>query len=180
MKTVDVTQLLRSIARSATAASIVLSGAATTGAAQENHEAANAVRSLARRSQDVWASQDGGSSAALFTSTADAVAPTGQTASGLEEIQVGFAQVFHESMYRGSRLAVTVDAVRSPLPGVALVDGSWEVSGFYGDYDAIGRPAPSQYMPPYEGLFTALLVSAGGSWKIEALRAMTTRRRATP
>lgn len=182
MKTVDVTQLVRSIARSALAASIALSVVAT-AVAQESHEDSIDVLSLAKESQEVWARQDGSSLAALFTSTADAVAPTGQMARGLDEIQVGFAQVFHESMYRGSRLAITVGTVgtvRSPLPDVALVDGSWEVTGFYGDYDAIGRPAPSEFMPPYEGRFTALLVSASGSWKIEALRVMTPRQRATP
>ncbi len=60
-----------------------------------------------------------------------------------------------------------IRAIRFPTSGVAVVDGSFEVTGVHGHE---GTP-----LPPVEGLYTWVLVKKNGKWEIFADRLLRVR-----
>ncbi len=76
------------------------------------------AETLTQRLQDAWNAADGAAFGAAFTVHADFVTIRGELHSG-PAIAAGHQQIF-DTVYRGSRIAGTVEGVRTIGPGVAL------------------------------------------------------------
>jgi uncharacterized protein (TIGR02246 family) len=84
----------------------------------------------------------------------DLVNPPGTYTSGKADLQDAFRGAF-----RNARMVATVDRIRFIRPDVALVDGTFEISG-------------SEISPAPKGLRTIVMVKENGRWMITALRQM--------
>ena len=84
----------------------------------------------------------------------DVVNPPGTYTRGKPDFQEAFRGAF-----RSAKMVGTVDRIRFIRPDVALVDGTFEISG-------------SDITPAPKGFRTFVLVKENGRWKITALRQM--------
>ena len=127
------------------------------GAAQNVTPAAEeaAVRDVVRRYVAAREQRDPRAVEALFTEDADQYTTAGEWRRGRPAIVKGTAA---SSAQNPGRRDITVEAVRFPAPGVALVDGRYEIAGSGNS----GR-----------GMWTTLLLTRGADgWRIAAIRNM--------
>ena len=108
-----------------------------------------------------WNAGDGASVATFYTADADSSGPDGEMYSGREEIAKRYAILF-ETIYAGTTISIDTTSTRELEEGVALVNGSFEVSGITG--------AEGEEMPAQKGLYTNILVQEGDQWLITSLR----------
>lgn len=108
-----------------------------------------------------WNAGDAGGVAAQYTADADSSGPDGEMYSGREEIAERYAILF-ETIYAGTTLSIDTTSIRELDEGVALVNGSFEISGITG--------AEGEEMPAQKGLYTNILVQEGDQWLITSLR----------
>jgi len=108
-----------------------------------------------------WNAGDAAGVAAYYTADADSSGPDGEMYSGREEIAKRYAMLF-ETIYAGTTLSIDTTSIRELDEGVALVNGSFEVSGITG--------AEGEEMPPAKGLYTNIVVREGDQWLITSLR----------
>src|SRR5581483_9243723 len=99
-----------------------------------------------------------------FSSDGDLVIPTGELVSGPQAVTGFYTSVFNQG-YRGSTAAATLDRVRFITPTVAILDGTWSITGAH---DAQGR-----MQPPERGIYVAVATHTGHRWHIAALREQT-------
>ena len=108
-----------------------------------------------------WNAGDAAAVAAQYTADADSSGPDGEMYSGREEIAKRYAMLF-ETIYSGTTVSIHTTNLRELDEGVALVHGSFEVSGIAG--------AEGEEMPAQKGLYTNILVQEGDQWLITSLR----------
>ena len=108
-----------------------------------------------------WNAGDAAAVAAQYTADADSSGPDGEMYSGREEIAKRYAMLF-ETIYAGTTVSINTTNVRELNDGVALVNGSFEVSGITG--------AEGEEMPALKGLYTDILVQEGDQLLITSLR----------
>lgn len=114
------------------------------------------IRQIALLFQSAWARADAEELAALWTDDGDVVHPDGNVERGRSTIRQHRAELFARKEYRGSRHPLTVGAIQFRRPDVAVVDGSWELSGVR---DGSGAEAA-----PVQGLYTMVVThQEGGS-----------------
>ena len=124
----------------------------------------DAVRALYAEFTAAWNRHDPPGLAALFTIDGDHVDPDGRQADGREEIVATF-QKQHATVFRETTLSLTVDDVWFLGTDVALVDGTYAITG-------VKDPSGND-IPPRKGYLTAVLLNERGSWRIAASRLMS-------
>jgi len=121
------------------------------------------VRAISGQLQDAWNRADPRMLADLFLTDGDYISSTGRTARGRDEVEKAFAQQW-AGIYKKTKIAVTVTAVRFVRRDVAILDGAFDVSGMK---DAAGKVLPAR-----SGLSTIVAVKKGDRWYVAALRGM--------
>jgi len=135
---------------------LVFAASLAGAAAQEVRPAGDeaAVRDVVRRYVAAREERDPRAVEALFTEDADQFTTGGEWRRGRPAIVKGTAA---SSAQNPGRRDITVEAIRFPAPGVALVDGRYEIAG-----TSAGRR-----------MWTTLLLTRGpGGWRIAAIRNM--------
>ncbi|HEY2772850.1 MAG TPA: SgcJ/EcaC family oxidoreductase [Candidatus Binatia bacterium] len=110
-----------------------------------------------------WNKHDVKAMASHWAIDGDHVEPDGTIAKGRDEV-TALLQKQHSSVFKNSTLKLTVRSVWIMADTVALVDGTYELSGaVLPDGTAI---------PPREGMLTSVLILERGNWSIAASRLM--------
>jgi uncharacterized protein (TIGR02246 family) len=122
------------------------------------------VRALIPAFTDSWNRAQPEAIAALFADGGDLVIPSGETFRGRAEIGAFYQSVFARG-YSGSVGGAQIVYFRFLGPEVALMDGTWSISGAHDDQQ---KPRPAE-----RGVFTAVVVKEHGQWRINALREQT-------
>lgn len=112
-----------------------------------------AVRAVVKSVEDAWNAHDGKAFAAPFAADADYVVVNGAYIKGREAIEGGHVQIF-TTVYKESRNAATVKAVRFIRPDVAVAHVEWNLEV---------RPGEKA-----RALNTMVLTKDGGKWSIAA------------
>lgn len=110
-----------------------------------------------------WAAADAESIAALFAPEGDSVDPGGAMHHGPEAIRARYQELFG-TIYQGTSLSLTMTSTRFLEPNVAVVDGSYEVTGM--------KSADGAEMPSVKGFYTNVAVKQDGGWVIHCSRPM--------
>ena len=122
-----------------------------------------AVRSLYAEFSAAWNRHDPDGLVALYTIDGDHVEPDGRRVSGQQDLVALFKKQ-HDSIFGKTTLSLSIDDVWFLGTDVALVDGTYAISGIY---DPKGNE-----IAPRKGYLTALLLSEHGTWRIAASRLM--------
>ena len=115
-----------------------------------------ALRDLVRRYVNAREARDPAAIGALFTEDADQLVSSGEWRRGRDTLVKG---TLASSAQTGGTRSITVETVRMLAPGVALVDGRYEISGLAGG--AVRRMWSSFVM-----------VRQDGAWRIAGIRNM--------
>jgi uncharacterized protein (TIGR02246 family) len=134
---------------------VMLCAAATKGTPQDEQ----AIRKVIAEMELSWNRHDAKAVVALATEDFDLVVPPGNYTGGRAENEIGLERSF-SAVFKNARDTVTIDRVRFIRPDVALIDGTFEITG---------SEIPG---PPLKGLQTLVLVKEDGRWMITALRRM--------
>jgi len=134
---------------------VMLCAAATKGTPEDEQ----AIRKLIAEIEAGWNRHDAKAVSALATEDFDIVVPPGNYTGGRAENETGLQRSF-STVFKNARDTVTIDRIRFIRPDVALVDGTFEITG---------SEIPG---PPPKGLQTLLLVREDGRWMVTALRRM--------
>ena len=133
-------------------AAMPLSGQAPATAARDEA----AIREIVTKYMDARDRQDPKAIEALFTADADQLVSSGEWRKGRDEVVRG---TMASSQNSGGKRMIAVESVRFILPGVALVDGHYDLTGLSG--------GASRHM------WTSLLMKHGpDGWRIAAIRNM--------
>lgn len=132
---------------------VLVAGAASAQTASQASEE-GAVREVVRRYVAAREARDPKAVEGLFTEDADQFTTGGDWRRGRPAIVKGTSE---SSAQNPGRRDIAVEAVRFPAPGVALVDGRYEIVG----------------ANPGRRMWTTLLLTRGpGGWRIAAIRNM--------
>lgn len=123
---------------------------------QQQIEQLLAEYSRARNSHDVERMCE------FFTIDADLIGATGRRSKGVEEIRRNFQREY-AGVYRSSYAVRETEEIRLVKDGVAVVDGSFKVSG--------AVSVNEEHLSAYCGKFTLVMVH-DGEWRIAAYRSM--------
>jgi uncharacterized protein (TIGR02246 family) len=146
------------------ALAIVLSLAVVEVRAQASNAADEKdIRAISVQLQDAWNKADPKMLADLFLTDGDYISSTGRTARGRDEVEKAFAQQW-AGIYKKTKIAVNVTNTRFVRRDVAIVDGTFEVSG-------MKNPA-GKALPARSGLSSIVAVKKGDRWYMAALRGM--------
>ena len=115
----------------------------------------SAVREVVKRYVDARERNDAGALESLFSDDADQLTSSGEWRKGREEIVRGTLASSKASP--GTR-TIAVEHVRFPMPGVAIVDGRYEITG---------GPAGVRKM-----WTSFVMIRRGDVWRIAAIRNM--------
>ena len=134
---------------------LVLTAAPALARAQGSTADEAALKDLQKQYDAAWNAGDAAKAAALYADDGTFVDEQGMETRGRAAIEKGFAQVMSES--KGATFAGTVDTIRFIRPDLALVQGTFNVTG--------------GGMPPegFKGHYLAVAAKQGGSWKILAV-----------
>ncbi len=142
------------------AASLLILAAQGTGGTSDG----DAVRAVVQRYMDARDHQDAAEVEALFSADADQLVSSGEWRRGRSEVVAG---TLASSRSSGGRRTIAVESVRFVAPGVALVDGRYELTGL--------RDGSSRRM------WSTLIVTRGpDGWRITAIRNMLPAPPASP
>jgi uncharacterized protein (TIGR02246 family) len=114
-----------------------------------------AVKEVVRKYVDARERMDSGATAALFTDDADQLTSSGEWRRGRPEVVKGSMA---SSQQTGGTRTIEVEAVRFPLPDVAIADGRYEIAG---------TAAGTRKMRT-----TFIMIRGSSGWKISAIRNM--------
>lgn len=142
---------------------IALTAPASTPVAEASRRAdEQAIRKLWEQVVAAYNRGDARTIAQLWAQDGDAMDVDGSLFRGRAEVENLFAEIFSSSRER--RASSPVTSVRFLKPDVAIVDGSYEISG--------RRSPAGESLPIVKGLFTFVATKKEGQWVIVALRAM--------
>jgi uncharacterized protein (TIGR02246 family) len=110
-----------------------------------------------------WSNGDAEAIGVLFTEGADLIGPVGDRHHGRDAIVARYSELF-QTMYQGAKVSISMTSTRFLKPDVAVVDGSFEITGM--------KSADGAEMPPMTGLYTNVTVKQDGSWLIHCSRPM--------
>lgn len=122
-----------------------------------------AIRAIGDSYASAWADGDAAAVANLYASDGDSVGVDGRFLKGRAEIQAALAEDL-EGFFKGTQISITTDSVRFLEPSVAMMDGSFEITGITGPDGAAADPL--------RGLFSNIGVKEGGTWTLGCVRAM--------
>jgi uncharacterized protein (TIGR02246 family) len=128
----------------------MLCAAGTKGSPEDD----SAIRKLLADNTAAFNQHRGDLISEASTDDFDLVNPPGTYTSGKPDLREAFTGAF-----RNAKVVATIERIRYIRSDVALVDGTFEISG-------------SDLTPAPKGLRTFVLVKEGGRWKITALRQM--------
>ncbi len=117
-----------------------------------------AIRAVVQQVQDGWNAHDAKVFSAPFAENADYVVINGMTIKGRTEIEKGHAGIF-STIYKDSKNAATVKAVRFIRPDVAVVHIQWNL-----EYQMGGEARKGQAMN------TMVMTKEAGKWSIAAFQ----------
>ncbi|HQY59294.1 MAG: SgcJ/EcaC family oxidoreductase [Nitrospira sp.] len=109
---------------------------------------------------NVWNAHDATALGRLFTDDGDFVGIAGTWWRGPAEIAKVHAELFAGRYDKSVYTADESPSIIFLKPDVALVHWRWTISGV--------RSADGDLLPPYRGIFTWLLVSRDGAWRLRA------------
>ncbi|MGH9366480.1 MAG: SgcJ/EcaC family oxidoreductase [Thermoanaerobaculia bacterium] len=121
------------------------------------------IRALVDQLPAAWSKTDPKMVASLFLVDVDYVSSTGRVAGNRTEVERAFAQQW-AGVYRGTKLATSVRAVRFLKPDVAVVDGDFHITGMKGP--------DGKTLPVRDGMYASVAMKKKDRWYIAALRGM--------
>ena len=121
------------------------------------------IRALYVAFADAWNKHDTAALAAMWALDGDHIEPDGRHADGRGAI-LDLLTKQHGSVFKTTVLTLGIDDVWFITGDVALVDGTYAISGIVAPD---GTP-----IPPRKGLITSVLMNEGGKWWIAASRLM--------
>lgn len=130
------------------------------------------IRALVDLFVEGWNAADGAACARPFAADADFFAVTGLKARGRDLIGRAHAEIL-ATVFRGTRLASTVEAIRFVRPDVALADVTFRLTL------ADGAPFMPGHYPGHSSA-GVLAVREGDAWAIVSFRNMVPFGRPTP
>jgi uncharacterized protein (TIGR02246 family) len=133
------------------------------GSIKSDLEHENSVRDLYAKFNEAWNRHDTQSMAGMWALDGDHQEPDGHTAKGRAAVLDLFTKQ-HQTVFKDTKLDMTLDAVWFITANTALVDGSYEVSGI--------RTPDGNTLPPRKGHLTSILLHEDGRWWIVASRLM--------
>lgn len=139
---------------------LFISLSAPSGLPAQDAAAEPAVRELVAKYATARGSEDAGAVAALFTVDADQLVSTGEWRRGREELVRGMIE---SSRRNAGARTITVEAVRFPVPGLAIADARYEIAA------SPGTEARKMWS-------TFICVREAGGWRIAAIRNMLPSR----
>jgi uncharacterized protein (TIGR02246 family) len=110
-----------------------------------------------------WHKTDAQALSMFWTPDGDFINPNGLVMNGRTEIQGFYAQAFAMG-YAGTTASATVSKIKFLSSTMAMVDGTFEISGRTG--------SDGELSPPEAGRYTVILVKRSGRWWILANREM--------
>jgi len=122
-----------------------------------------AIRALYEQFEKSWNAHDVDSLAAMWTVDGDHLEPDGTLAKGRDAVKELLAKQ-HASVFKNSKLSLKIEDVWFITANVALVDGSYELSGAV-------LPDGTK-LDPRKGHLTAVILNERGEWYITASRLM--------
>jgi uncharacterized protein (TIGR02246 family) len=146
-----------------TATAVAVLAAAVTYAQAGRAEDEAAIRKQIDQYAAAWNKADAKATAQFFTDDADYVSSTGQRGEGRAGIERVLTEQF-AGVFKGATLKTTITSIRFLKPDVAIVNGSFEVSGTKGP--------DGKELPVRKGLSTNIVAKPGDKWLIAALRGM--------
>ena len=123
----------------------------------------DAIRKLYEQFVAAWNKHDPKGMAAMWVEDGDDVEPDGHMAKGRTDVEKLFTAE-HQTVMKSTKLALTIDSVWFIDANLALVDGSYELSG-------IVAPDGKQ-LPPRKGRLSSILLQERGRWWVAASRLM--------
>jgi uncharacterized protein (TIGR02246 family) len=121
------------------------------------------IRKLYSQFVAAWNKHDPKAMAAMWVEDGDDIEPDGNVAKGRADVEKLLAME-HASIMKNTKLALTVDSVWFITANVALVDGTYEVTG-------IVAPDGKQ-LPPRKGRLSSIFLHERDKWWIAASRLM--------
>lgn len=121
------------------------------------------IRKLYDEFTAAWNRHDTKTMGDMWALDGDHLEPDGRLAKGRAEVQA-LLNKQHATVFKDSHLGLTIDSVWFITGDVALVDGSYEVSGIQ---DLEGHPIPTR-----RGHLTSVLLNERDKWWIAASRLM--------
>jgi uncharacterized protein (TIGR02246 family) len=121
------------------------------------------IRKLYGQFVAAWNKHDPKAMAAMWVEDGDDVEPDGNVAKGRGDVEKLLAME-HASVMKNTKLKLTIDSVWFITAKVALVDGTYEVTGIV---------APDgKELPPRKGRLSSILLQERDKWWIAASRLM--------
>ena len=121
------------------------------------------IRALYGEFAAAWNRHEPATLAEFWAIDGDTIEPDGRQAKGRDEVLV-LLQKQHDSVFSDTTLSLGIDDVYFLTANVALVDGSYAISGI--------RSPSGEPIAPRKGLLTAILIEERGEWQIAASRLM--------
>ena len=120
-----------------------------------------AIKAIMSALVDAWNVHDAKTYAALFTEESDFVNVMGLWMQGRSEIERGHAQVFATFL---SESHLTIQDIQSKFlkPDVAILHCTWEIEG--------QKSPDGNHSLQSTGVWTAITIRQGNTWKIAALQ----------
>ena len=113
------------------------------------------------RFSGAWNRGDPDALVEFYDEETDHFSADGRVAKGRTAVRDLFADQL-ETVYKGSRLTLTLDSLRFLSPEIALANGQFELTNVKGPQ---GRT-----LPPLRGLHTDIWVLSDGTWRVAASR----------
>jgi uncharacterized protein (TIGR02246 family) len=133
------------------------------GGMRSDEKNEQAIRVLYKSFMEAWNRHDPAALAQMWALDGDHVEPDGHHADGRDAV-LDLLTKQHGSVFKTTELTLAIDDVWFVTSNVALVDGTYSISG-------IVAPDGSQ-LPPRKGNLTSVLMFEGGKWWIAADRLM--------
>lgn len=126
-------------------------------------KATEAIRALYTEFVKDWNKHDVEAMAARWAIDGDAVEPDGQVAKGRDEVTALLTRQ-HNGVFKNTTLTLDVKTVWMISDTVALVDGTYELTG--------ATLPDGTTVPPRKGMLTSVLILEKDTWSIAASRLM--------
>lgn len=121
------------------------------------------IRKLYAAYTAAWNRHDPKAMASFWALDGDYMEPDGRHARGHAEVEKLFTQE-QQTVFKDSKLALTIETVWFITEAVALVDGTYELAGV--------RDLEGKELPTRRGHLAALLLNEEGAWRVAAGRTM--------